>query len=255
MRLTKIFVLLSYLGMVLVNFLANALPINNVATGAVSDSYPNLFAPAGLTFSIWGLIYLLLSLFVLYQFNVFGNVKKHEKVLEKIRFYFIISSLANISWLFCWHYDAMWLSLFFMGLILFSLIKIAECLHGYKLKREDYFLMKLPFSVYLGWITVATIANVTVFLVSVNWNGFGISEIIWTIIVLLIGATIGILATLKNKDVAYASVLVWAYLGILLKHVSTSGFASQYPSIIFTVILCVFLFTSTILYLIYKKLI
>ena len=110
-----------------------------------------------------------------------------------------------------------------------------------------------PFSVYFGWITVAAIANITVFLVSIGWNGFGISDFIWTSIILLVGALIGILRMSRDKNIAYGLVLVWAYLGILLKHVSTSGFGGQYPSIIATVILCLVLFGFFVTRLIFKK--
>lgn len=99
-----------------------------------------------------------------------------------------------------------------------------------------------PFSVYFGWITVAAIANITVFLVSIGWNGFGIADDVWTSSILLVGALIGILRMCKDKNIAYGMVLVWAYLEILLKHVSSAGFGGQYPSVIVTAIICLTLF-------------
>jgi hypothetical protein len=98
--------------------------------------------------------------------------------------------------------------------------------------------MWAPFSVYFGWITVAAIANITVFLVSIGWNGFGVADYVWTSVIVLVGAVIGILRMRKDRNVVYGLVLVWAYLGILLKHVSSDGFGGQYPSIIATVIAC-----------------
>jgi hypothetical protein len=229
-----------YIAMVVVNFLANGLPINNRSTGQISDAYPNLFAPAGLTFSIWGLIYLLLGGYVLYQF-----VKKNPKMeglLKKINPLFIATSLANISWIFAWHYDYIGLSVFIMGVLLILLIQIADVLRTQRFVSVEKLFIWAPFSVYFGWITVAAIANITVFLVSIGWNGFGIADYIWTSIILLVGALIGIVRMRRDTNIAYGLVLIWAYLGILLKHVSTGGFGGQYPSIIVTVIMCLVLF-------------
>jgi len=237
----KILALIAYIAMIVVNFLATSLPINNRGTGEISDAYSNLFAPAGITFSIWGLIYLLLAIYVIYQFK-----SKNDGLLKKINIFFIITSIANILWIFAWHYDFIGTSLILMLVLLFGLIKIADTLRSNELTKEEKRFIKIPFSIYFGWITVATIANVTVFLVSINWGGFGIAEFIWTSIILLIGATIGILRMNKDKSVAYGIVLVWAYLGILLKHLSTDGFAGQYPIIIYTLIICLVLFVISI---------
>ena len=229
-----------YIAMVLVNFLANALPINNRTTGAISDAYFNLFAPAGLTFSIWGLIYLLLGGYIFYQFTKGG--KKKEKLLKKINPFFITTSIANIAWIFSWHYDYIGLSLFLMLILLISLIKIADILRREKLKFKEKLFISVPFSVYFGWITVATIANITVFLVSLGWNGFGMADFIWTSIILLIGALIGILRMCRDKNIAYGLVLIWAYFGILFKHLSSGGFSGQYPSVILIAVVCLVLF-------------
>jgi len=241
--LIKIAVGITYLGMIIINWLATALPINNVTPGVVSDYYLNLFAPAGFTFAIWGVIYLLLGGFVLYSFGIFGKLSVDQnKLIEKVGILFIITSLANVAWIFSWHYDFITLSVVLMFVILVSLIKIIALLSKVNLTKKDYYLIRLPFSVYFGWITIATIANITVFLVSINWNGFGLSDVIWTMIVLLIGAIIGILTALKNKDLAYLLVFIWAYYGILIKHTSITGFYGSYPLIIGTVISCILAF-------------
>lgn len=244
-NLIKLFVVISFLAMVIVNGLANTLPINGTTTGDVSNSYPNLFAPAAITFSIWGVIYLLLAIYSVYQL-------KNDKY-EKIGTYFIISSLTNILWIFSWHYKLIGLSVIFILSILFFLIKIVDQLNREKLSNQEKRFIQLPFSVYFGWITVAVIANITTFLVSINWNRFGISDYVWTIIILLIGAMIGIKRTLQDKSVAYGLVLLWAYGGIFLKHVSSSGFAGQYASIITIIIICISLFLITVSSLILKK--
>src|SRR5699024_4319483 len=122
------------------------------------------------------------------------------------------------------------------------------------LTRREAFFVKLPFSVYFGWITIATIANITAFLVSIDWDGFGISEVTWTIIILFVGAAIGILTTIRQQDIAYALVLIWAYYGIYSKHTAVSGFNGEYPTIILSIIICLALIALTIVFVVVKKL-
>ena len=250
-KFIKVVAGIAYIAMVAVNFMANSLPINNRSTGDISDAYPNLFAPAGVTFSIWGLIYLLLAGYVIYQF--INKDQNKEGLFEKINPLFITTSVLNISWIFAWHYDYIGLSVLIMAFLLFSLIKIADILRNKQFTSQEKILIWAPFSIYFGWITVATIANVTVFLVSVGWNGFGVADYIWTVIILLVGALIGILRTVKDKNIAYGMVFIWAYLGILLKHLSADGFDGQYTSIIVTTLVCLLLFTIFVGKVIYYK--
>jgi hypothetical protein len=247
----KILTAVTYIAMVVVNFLANGLPINNRSTGDISDAYPNIFAPAGPAFSIWGLIYLLLGAYVVYQFVRKGQ--KTETLINKINPYFIATSLANISWIFAWHYDYIGLSVLIMVVLLLLLIKIANILRIEHFTSLSKILIKTPFSIYFGWITVASIANITVFLVSIDWNRFGIADFVWTSIILLVGAIIGILRMRKDNNIAYGAVLVWAYSWILFKHISVSGFNGQYPSIIATVIVCLVLFLYFLLKIANRK--
>ncbi len=251
----KIFVLISYLLMIAVNALANILPINGNNTGEVSNAYPNLFAPAAITFSIWGLIYALLAAYTLYQFGLFqkDHGKSRTTLFKKVGIYFSLTSVANILWIFSWHYRLISLSLLLMLVILFYLIKIADLLQKQKLSNKEIFFIKAPFSIYFVWITVATIANVTTFLVSLDWNGFGLSDQFWTILVLLAGAAIGIIRTIKDKNIFYGAVLIWAYLGILIKHTSVDGFNSQYPMIIGAIGVCLVTFLVTNGLVLFKK--
>ena len=185
----KIITAVTYAAMIAVNAMANALPINGIDTGAVSDAYPNLFAPAGLTFAIWGLIYLLLAGYTLYQFGLFQGDKSIVKteLLRKVDIVFSISSLANFCWIFSWHYRIIPLSMVLMLVILACLMYINGIIKKEQLSNKEKLFIKLPFSVYFGWITVATIANMTVLLVDIGWNGFGISEPIWAVIILITG--------------------------------------------------------------------
>ena len=232
----KIAVLLTYLIMVTVNALANTLPIGGVTTGEISNFYPNLFAPIGFTFAIWGVIYLLLGAYVLYQLGLFQKKKnkKREELFESIAPYFIASSIANTLWIFAWHNKLIFLSLLLMLVILYCLIKIANILRNRKFDSQEKLLIFAPFTIYFGWITVATIANVTTFLVSIRWYGFGLAEDQWTAIILLIGAVIGIVKIIRDSDLLYGLVFLWAYFGIFIKHISPSEFDSEYGLIITT---------------------
>lgn len=247
----KISVLISYLAMITVNFLANALPIAGRNTGEISDSYPNLFAPAGLTFAIWGLIYFLLATYVISYLNKKDN--NNRSLFEKIAKLFTLSSLANIAWIFCWHYGLLIISVIVMLIILISLILIASAISKAKLSTKEQIFLKLPFSIYFGWITVATIANITALLVDLSWNGWGLADITWTIIILLVGALIGIFRSIKDRNVPYILVFVWAYFGIWLKHYSVNGFNGQYPAIMKTTILAIILFALNIIYISFNK--
>lgn len=247
----KAITILTYLLMIAVNALANILPINGLQTGEVSDLYPNLFAPAPVTFAIWGLIYLLLLGFTLYQAGLFQQYLNREKkeLLRKIQILFSVSSLANAAWIFSWHYLLIPLSTVLIATLLVCLILINLTTRGQRFTLGEKLLIRLPFSVYFGWITVATIANTTTMLVFWNWKGFGIPEPTWTVIILLVGLLIGVVTTLRQKDLAYLLVLIWAYAGIYIKHTSPGGFAGQYESIINTVMVCLGVFVLLAVYM------
>ncbi len=249
----RILVAVLFVGMITINALANILPIGGVTTGGISDAYPNLFAPTALTFSIWGLIYLLLGIYTVYQISLSRKNKEKDKLCGKITPYFAVSSIANILWILSWHYKLMGISVVLIAVILVCLIKIADILRGERFSTVERFLIKAPFSIYFGWITVATIANITTFLVSISWNGFGISNDIWTVIALLVGTAIGVWRMLKDKDFIYGLVLIWAYIGIYIKHTSASGFAGEYYSVIVAVISCIAVFLLAELFMLYRS--
>jgi len=240
--LLKTTVAVAFVAMVVVNYLAQMLPINGVNPGQVSDSLPNLFAPAGLTFSIWGLIYLLLAVFTVYQF--FYKPEEGQRSLDGVRVVFILTSLFNIAWIFSWHYRGFILSMALMLALLVGLIVVNRMLDGLRLTGMKKAVIALPFSIYFGWITVATVANATALLVSLNWNRFGLPEEFWAVVILLVAMLIGNSAMITRKDVAYGLVLLWAYTGILIKHVSPANFAGAYPWVIATVILCLIAYAA-----------
>lgn len=248
----KFFVAFSFVAMIGANAAANILPLNGITTGAVSDSYPNLFAPTGLTFAIWGVIYLLLALHTLFYLGFFQQrTPADTTLLSKIGVLFSVSSFANTAWIFAWHYGQQIISVLLMIVILVCLILINQLTHKERFSLRDNALIRLPFSVYFGWITVAAIANITTLLVSLGWDGFGISEPVWTSVIIVVGLLIGGANMIMKRDIAYGLVLVWAYLGIYLKHTASTGFASAYPLVIYTVVTCIAVLFMCEAYIVY----
>lgn len=249
----KIICLAVFLAMVTVNALASILPINGQNTGEISDSYPNLFAPAGITFAIWGVIYVLLAAFIVFQFFE-TKTGESEKRLKWTRIFFLLSSLANIAWIFCWHYHQILASLLVMLVILVCLAVIHVILTKVKMKTGEYLFLRLPFSIYFGWITVATVANVTTWLVSIGWDGSPImSEGMWTVTILVVAAVIALAVVTSRGSWAYGATVVWAYAGILIKHLDPGAFASEYIAIIITVSICLGLLAAASLLAVFGR--
>jgi hypothetical protein len=239
-------VVVTFIIMVTVNGLANALPINGKGTGEISDFYSNLFAPVGFTFAIWGVIYLLLFAHIGYQF-VKSDSLYNQKQFRLLAYLFSFSSIVNTIWIFAWHYEVIGLSLVLMLLILASLIGINMILKSSEFEQKDSFYMYVPFAVYFGWITIATIANVTTLLVSLGWNGFGLSDAFWTSLMVLVGASVGVMTTLYLKRLSYGLVFVWAYYGIAYKHWSSMFFDKAYPGVIVAVGVSLALILATLI--------
>ncbi|HRY77193.1 MAG TPA: tryptophan-rich sensory protein [Candidatus Izemoplasmatales bacterium] len=216
-----------YLVMIIVNALANIIPINGITTGALSDSYFNLFAPTGLTFTVWGVIYLLLGVYVLRQIQSL-RIKEGERpspIWIRVNGLLALSSLFNALWILAWHYRAILVSVLLMLLILGCLILLS-----FGLAKTDP-LTKVTFGIYFGWITVATIANITTYLVSLGVPDNTVGATIQTMIILLVGIAIGVATLLIQKNLGYGVVFVWAYLGIYLKHVDPLQFDRGYPAV------------------------
>ncbi|MFW9856541.1 MAG: TspO/MBR family protein [Candidatus Thorarchaeota archaeon] len=211
--------IISLIMTVIVNFLAITLPLNGKTTQELSDGYPNPFTPAGYVFSIWSIIYTLLIVFVLYQ------TVNREKVFDSaLSGLFIISNIFNSLWIFLWHYEQIFLSLVVMIGLLFTLIGIYWRLKIglIEVDPRTKWAVHVPFSVYLGWISVATIANTTVFFLSIDWDGFGVGAEIWTGIVLFVATVLAMILVMTRNDVAYGLVAVWAFIGIIVKQFATS---------------------------------
>lgn len=216
----------------IVNLLANVLPFGGNTTGEVSAAYPNLFTPAPYTFAIWGVIYLMMTGFVLYQWGLFDRGRYSEAVRERAGIWFTVSCAMNVGWIFAWHYRALFLSLLFILGLLISLVilyKRIRSADGSGLKR---FLSDTGFSLYLGWIIAATIANVCVLLTSLGWGGWGLSPSLWTVILLLAATGIGLIAVLWDRSPMTGLAIAWAIGGILVRHLSSAGYNGAYPFVI-----------------------
>ena len=233
-RLVKWLILPAVLLLFAVNALSTMLPLNGVTPQEVSAQYPNLLVPAPYVFSIWGVIYLLILGYVLYQFGLFRKKGKtvHTSLLRKTGIDFIVTCVLNAAWLFAWHYGFLILSFGIIVLYLLTLISMEIMIAKEPLTKREALLIRLPFSVNFGWLTVATIANATALFVGLGFGGLGISEALWTMIILAVGAVIAIATALRFRDAAYLAVFLWAYTGILLNHTSKSGYAGAYPGVI-----------------------
>ncbi|HDJ33817.1 MAG TPA: hypothetical protein ENF21_06945 [Bacteroidetes bacterium] len=226
--------LLGFAFMIVMNVMANALPINGKTTGELSDVYPNLFVPAGLTFSIWGVIYILLTLFVIYQGVVVIKMSTGGAgFLENIHIWFSLSCLFNGGWILAWHHQKVGLSLLIMLGLLACLLIIYLRLGIGKgtVPGATRYLVHVPFSIYLGWISIATIANITAWLVHTGWNGWGISQATWTVVVLAATVVLAYLMLFTRHDTFFALVVAWALFGIWLKR---SGAPDPVPVVTWT---------------------
>lgn len=212
----QVLTIIATLAVITVNALANALPINGQNTGEISNRFEVYFTPAGYVFSIWGVIYLGLIAYSIYQAL---PAQRDSAVLGAIAPLYWVSCLANIVWIFLWHYEVFYPTILAMLTLLVMLILIYLRLD---IGRADVsagmrWAVHLTFSIYLGWITVATIANASALLWLANWNQFGISAEAWTAIMLAAAVVISLLMAITRRDAAYLLVLVWAFAGIYMR--------------------------------------
>jgi benzodiazapine receptor len=211
---TKWINIIAFVLTVIVNGLAGSTTIlGGKFTAEISDANPTLITPAGYVFSIWGIIYILLGVFVVFQALPSQQGQAFQK---KIGWLFALSSLLNIVWLFLWQYEYLVFSVVLMFLLLATLILIYLRLDIGRsdVRMREKLAVHLPFSVYLGWITIASIANVSVFLVSENWDGFGIGAETWATLIIIVALVITLLVLATRRDIAYGLVVVWALFGI-----------------------------------------
>ncbi|MCY7328979.1 MAG: tryptophan-rich sensory protein, partial [Saprospiraceae bacterium] len=209
------------------NYLSQAMPLNRKTTGELSDQYPNLFTPAPLTFSIWGVIYLALLLFIGWQMWPMRNTRRAEQrntAVSALGWNFVWLCLLNMGWLFCWHYELVTARVVVMLVTLGLLIRMNILIfRDLSHTADNRNFLDIPFGLYLGWISVATVANITAWLVGINWDGFGISEKIWTVMMIAVATLVALLAVYSWRNVPYAVAVIWALLGITIQQRAMFG--------------------------------
>ena len=200
----------------IVNVLASALPLNGQNTGEISDRFQVFFVPAGYVFAIWFLIFVGWIAFAIFQFL---PSQKENPRLRNLGYWFALSGVFNAAWLFCWHFNLFGPSVFVMlallGTLIMSYVKLDVGRSA--VSSAEKWAVDVSLSVYLGWISVATIANITSWLYSINWNGFGITPQVWAVIMLVVASLIGVMMALSRKDSGYLFVFIWAFAGIAVK--------------------------------------
>lgn len=220
----QVLVLLSTTGVIVVNGLANALPLNDKGTGEISDQFDVYFVPAGYVFAIWGVIYLALIGYSIYQAL---PAQRENRRLQRIGYLYVLSCLANVAWLYLWHWEVFEVTIVAMGVLLLALIAIYLILGigRHRVSAGETWLVRVAFSLYLGWITVATIANATSLLDHLKWDGWGIGAEWWAFIMLAAAVFIASAVSVTRGDVVYVAVIVWAFAGIAVKHDYTTNVA------------------------------
>ena len=202
----KLINIIAFAIMILMNYLANALPLGGKTTGELSAQYPNLFVPAGITFSIWGVIYILLLGFCILQF-----VPRNRAMVDATGWLFAISCVLNALWIVTWHYEKPGLSLIIMLLLLVTLVMVNQ-----RITALGPGITKSAFGMYLGWICIATIANATAFLVAVNWQGWGLSDEFWASVMVLAGVAVSMLILTQYRNPFTGLAVMWALAGIII---------------------------------------
>lgn len=216
--------ILAYVVVLLMNYFSNTGAINGNTMATVSAKFENYFTPAGYAFSIWGLIYLGLLGFIVYQSRgLFGN-KEPRKVVGQVGWWFIISCAANVLWIFAWLNEYIGISVIIMLLLLFSLIKI---ILNTRMELDDESLSTIafvwwPFSFYSGWVSVALIANIAAYLTSIGWNGFGVSEIIWTILMIIVAGIVHLTITWTRNMREFSLVGIWGIVAVAVANWNVS---------------------------------
>ena len=212
--------------LIVVNVISQALPLNNQTNASISNRYNTYFTPAGFAFSIWGLIWLGLIGFAVYQLL---PAQRHNMALRRLTVPFVVSCLGNIGWIFAFQYNQFALSVVAITMLLLALIVIfvqlnaAQAAHSPATTGNGWrWLVRIPFSVYLGWVIVATIADVALTLVAADWHGGPLPEAYWSVLMLLVGGVLGAVFLIRYRDTALVLVFVWAYIAIVSKQSDSS---------------------------------
>lgn len=224
---------------VVVNYLSNTGIFNNSTMASVSARYQNLFTPSGYAFSIWGLIYLLLAAFVVYQSRGISGKREVPAVVEKVGWLFVISCAANSAWVLAWLYDFTGLSVLVMIVLLTSLwrIIVRTRMELDLIPIKKIALTWWPFAIYFGWISVALIANVAAWFTKIGWDGFGLSPVAWTVIMICVAGAVYLALTWKRNLRESSMVGVWALVAVAVANWDTTPAVANAALIVSAVIL------------------
>lgn len=213
---------LAYLVMLIINILSQFAYLNGMTTAEISSEYINLFTPAGITFAIWSIIYIFMLVFVIYQF-----IGRRQRLVKKVAPFFLLTCVFNVLWIIAWHYTTPLFSLIAIFLLWLFLWVINDT------SKDMVWYIKAGFSIYYAWITIATVASVFVYLSSMNLTKF--DSIIYqalTILAILFAMYLAVIKTKRDRDYAYGLTIMWALAGIVIKHLSITGFNGKYPVIV-----------------------
>lgn len=203
-----------------VNYVAEALKFNDTTVAELSRKYDNLFTPSSYAFAIWILIFLGLFAYCFYQIrNAFFRPEKADHI-EQTEYWFFIANILTGCWVLAFVYEYTGISVLIMLGILFSLIKVIlnTNMEKWDAPIGTIVFVWWPICIYAGWISVATIANISVFLTKINWNGFGLSEVVWTIAIIIVATIINLLMILRRNMREFAMVGAWALIAIYVRH-------------------------------------
>lgn len=230
-----------YLLTLVINTLGAMGYINGMSQKAVSDAYQTLVTPSPSTFAIWGVIYALLLASLVYMV-VTNKQERTVKLIDKISVPFWVSSIANILWIITFSYELIGISTL---LILVYVITLAV-ING-RLTTPDGLGQKvnaLAFGIYNGWLIIATVVNVSAYLVKLQWNGIGLGADVWALMILIVALLLSSLIQLRLRNAALTLPLAWAYFGIWQQHRAQGIFAGQYPAVVWAAIVIAVLYIA-----------
>lgn len=254
-KIIKFLVIISFIFMIFINAISFLVPVHGRTMLEISFSYPILYAPADYAHSIWGVIYISLFAFIIYQSGLIRKqvINEGSEILYSARLVFITTCLLNSSWLLAWLYDYLAMCVMIIFIMLLTLKIYSQMLSEEKLSTQEKIYIRMPFSIYYAWILITTVSTILIMLGSIRWNGWGLSDELWVVIDLLIVSIATCYRSLKNKDIIFGLTILWSYIGILVRHISQNMFAGAYPSIIITTLVGIIMLSICVAYLLFYK--
>lgn len=248
--ITRLLVIVSFFGCVIVHFLSPALPVFSLSTSQVFAYYPNYFTPADFTFIIWTVIFILMGAFTIYQYKMSDILLSNES-LSLVRSSFIIYGIFNFIWIISWYFYFIAFSAMTLLLITVFLGYICRVIYNSDLSVKDRLFIKVPFSVLYGWMSIITAMNIVVLMESVRWKSYIIPHFIWALLWFIAVALISSAQIFRNKDIAYGLTIIWGYIGILVRHLN--GAESSYMYAVPVLIICIIILSAGVIYIIISE--